>query len=86
MNKLIILNPIDNVATVLTDINSGETISNDNLNVTAVELIEKYHKIALKDIPEGEYCYKYGNVIGVATKDISAGQHVHTHNIQSVNS
>ncbi len=28
-------------------------------------------------------CYKYGQVIGRATKDIEAGGHVHVHNLES---
>ena len=42
------------------------------------------HKIALKDIAKGEHVVEYGEVIGVATKDIELGQHVHTHNLKSL--
>ncbi len=39
------------------------------------------HKLCLVDIPAGSEVRKYGQVIGVATRDISAGEHVHTHNL-----
>ncbi len=39
------------------------------------------HKVALREIPRGEQVRKYGQVIGVATSDIAAGEHVHTHNL-----
>ena len=39
------------------------------------------HKIARHDIKAGAFIRKYGQVIGVATADIAAGAHVHTHNL-----
>ena len=39
------------------------------------------HKVALHDIPAGTLVRKYGHVIGVATADIRAGDHVHVHNL-----
>ena len=41
------------------------------------------HKYALQDISCGEYVIKYGEIIGRATADISAGEWVHTHNVKS---
>lgn len=41
------------------------------------------HKIALRDIKEGEDIIKYGYAIGHATEDIKEGEHVHTHNIKT---
>jgi altronate hydrolase len=39
------------------------------------------HKIAARDIAEGETIFKYNTAIGVAARDIAAGEHVHGHNI-----
>ena len=41
------------------------------------------HKQALRDIPEGEFVIKYGQIIGRATQDIKAGEWVHSHNLRS---
>ncbi len=41
------------------------------------------HKIALRDISEGEDIIKYGYPIGHALCDIKEGEHVHTHNIKT---
>ena len=41
------------------------------------------HKVALRDIPEGEYVIKYGHIIGRATRNIAAGDWVHSHNLCS---
>lgn len=41
------------------------------------------HKTAIRDIKKGENIIKYGYPIGHALEDIKAGEHVHTHNIQT---
>ena len=41
------------------------------------------HKIALRDIAQGEMIVKYGVVIGRATQDIPAGSWVHLHVMHS---
>jgi hypothetical protein len=41
------------------------------------------HKVALRAIGAGEPVRKYGETIGLATADIAAGDHVHTHNVDS---
>ena len=41
------------------------------------------HKIALRDIAAGEKIVKYGFPVGVATKDVKAGEWVHTHNTRT---
>ena len=42
------------------------------------------HKIAVKDIKKGELIMKYGEEIGIATKDIVKGEYVHVHNLDSM--
>ncbi|MCG8369164.1 MAG: altronate dehydratase family protein [Proteobacteria bacterium] len=39
------------------------------------------HKVAVHDIGEGDPIRKYGHVIGIASRAIRAGEHVHTHNL-----
>ena len=41
------------------------------------------HKQALRDIPEGAFVIKYGQIIGRATQNIKAGEWVHSHNLRS---
>src|SRR5262245_41202847 len=48
------------------------------LNVT--DAIPRGHKCALKPILKGDKVFKYGTVIAEATRDISAGAHVHIQN------
>lgn len=75
----------DNVATVLQEIAAGQKVC-WNLSekaVAAVSDIPFGHKIAVKDIAAGELIFKYGEIIGEATKNIPAGAHVHVSNIDS---
>ncbi len=77
------IHPLDNVAVALCDIKAGEEAGSDEFSVKASEKIERGHKIALVDIPEGMPVIKYGNRIGIATEDIKAGSFVHTHNVKT---
>ncbi|WP_291766950.1 UxaA family hydrolase [Caldivirga sp. UBA161] len=91
MPKFAIHNKEDNVGVAIEDIRAGEEAQGiyieDKSNgpvVKAVEDIPLGHKIALRDIKAGKEVIKYGRVIGVAVKDIKAGEHVHTHNLKSL--
>ena len=79
---------MDNVATATRDIRSGETITvpvgDQRLLLTTRQDIRFLHKLAVRDIAAGERIYKYGAIIGEATKPIAAGEHVHVHNIRSL--
>jgi altronate dehydratase small subunit len=41
------------------------------------------HKFAISEIPAGADVVKFGESIGRATADISPGEHVHVHNVES---
>ncbi len=41
------------------------------------------HKIALRDLKQGDTVIKYGHDIGRVTADIKAGEHVHIHNLKT---
>ena len=86
--KAIVMKPIDNVATVTEEIVSGEEIivpvEGKLTNVHVIERIPFGHKVAIKDIQKGEKIIKYGEVIGIASRDIKVGQHTHVHNLDGV--
>ena len=87
MPNALIMTPQDDVAVMTANAATGECvvciISDSKVEVTAVQDVPLYHKIALRDIPKGGTVRKYGNIIGEATQDIPVGAHVHTHNIDS---
>jgi len=75
------------VATAIRDIEQGRIavvgIEEETLSVQVSQTIPFGHKLALKGIRSGEEVLKYGTVIGRATRDISAGEHVHVQNVAS---
>ena len=72
------LDAADNVVTVTRPLEVGEVIE----GVTSVSLVPRGHKLAVQDIPKGEAIRKYAQVIGYASADIQAGEHVHTQNVE----
>lgn len=85
--KYIILSEKDNVATSLLDIEAGESVciksSEGDLNIQIVDCIPYGHKFCIKEIEVYSPVIKYGQVIGVATRQIAVGEHVHVHNVVS---
>jgi altronate hydrolase len=82
VSELIVALPSsDNVGIVTSAVHSGDGLDAGDGIVLVGEDIPVAHKIALRDIADGEAVIKYGQVIGMATSNIRAGAHVHTHNI-----
>ncbi|KAA0232930.1 MAG: hypothetical protein EDR02_15330 [Actinobacteria bacterium] len=78
----VMIDPADNVATLLTSVAAGDFIAcEEGREVLARGAIAEGHKVALTDIAEGEAVYKYGHPIGHAGCDIATGEHVHIHNL-----
>ena len=85
--EAIILNPKDNVATAISDLETGNVVEmemdKNTISVTLVDAIPFGHKFSLSYIKSDSPVMKYGEVIGMATSDIQPGQHVHVHNVAS---
>jgi len=81
MRKVLVLNPADNIAICLEDMPAGTVVDQDNLKLTITQKIPRGHKVASKTVTKGDGIIKYGERMGHATKDISVGEHVHTHNV-----
>lgn len=56
----------------------------DTVEVRLVSAVPFGHKFALRRIMRASRVKKYGACIGRATRKIAAGEHVHTHNIESL--
>lgn len=87
MVRAIVLNPKDNVATLIdpggeADI-TVELRGEKSGKVMLKQPIPFGHKVALADVPPGGDVLKYGMVVGEATAAIAAGEHVHVHNVDS---
>src|SRR5205085_9792495 len=70
-----------NVAVVTRSIAAGTALENQGAKMTVSSRIGMGHKLALMPIKKGEEVYKYGQIIGFASKDIEPGELVHVHNL-----
>ncbi|VFB18344.1 UxaA family hydrolase [Pseudomonas fragi] len=76
---VLILSENDSVAVARKQLARGFRV--ESLDLTTADEIPSGHKIARRALTKGEAVLKYGQVIGIATQDIVAGAHVHTHNV-----
>jgi hypothetical protein len=83
MKAALIISERDNVATALEALEPGRRVTLGPIELTIRERIPHGHKVALASIGVGQPVMKYGSPIGLATADIPAGAHVHTHNLAS---
>jgi altronate dehydratase len=83
MKPVLIISDRDNVATALQPLEAGRGLEVAGGAIVVSEAVPSGHKVALRTIPAGAAVIKYGSPIGVATAEIPAGAHVHTHNLAS---
>jgi altronate dehydratase small subunit len=86
--KVWVIAPDDNVGTIV----GGEGLAKQTLPVIGaldgtIELksaIPHGHKLALRALARSAQVIKYGVVIGRLTQPAAEGEHVHTHNLESL--
>lgn len=87
MKKIVVLNDADNVATSLEALDAGAqvtlTLGGEVLTFNVTDTVPFGHKIAIRAMAAGDEVTKYGEIIGKASCDVSVGQWVHTHNVES---
>lgn len=76
------MDPGDNIAVALTDLNRGETFRTDDLQIAIAETVQAKHKVALKNFDQGDDIIMYGILVGKATKKILAGEKISVYNIK----
>lgn len=81
MERLLLINPLDNVAVAISPLFKGDVVQLDGQKWTLLTDVPAGHKMALKDLKKGDKVIKYGYPIGAAKEDIKAGSHVHAFNI-----
>ena len=80
------LHPDDDVAvakvTLVSDttINVRRTSEVRRTDIHVSQLIPSGHKLAIRDVGQGQPIRRYGQVIGFAKQPIKIGEHVHVHN------
>lgn len=79
MSPVIRIHAQDNVVIARQQLLGGTVLASEGVTVSG--LIPPGHKVATRDIAQGQPVRRYDQIIGVATQAIAAGQHVHTHNL-----
>ena len=80
----------DDVGVAVRDLQAGESVTGvyqksfKDTEVTLRDIVPLGHKVALKDLNQGDQIIEYNEVIGRAVVPINKGDHVHIHNIKSV--
>jgi hypothetical protein len=83
----LLIDPLDNVVTVLRAVSSGGTaVWAEDGRVVVREEIPTGHKVAIEAIALGAVIRKYGHPIGTAGEAIASGDRVHIHNLKAVES
>jgi len=82
--NLVRIHPLDTVAVAVRPLAAGEKLRAGSIEVTVRSAIPGGHKVALGPIAKGEKIIKYGYPIGRAKAPIAAGEHVHTHNVETM--
>ena len=57
--------------------------TDETITIDALDAVPLGHKIALRDIKNGDTVLKYGYDVGRAVADIAKGRHVHVHNLKT---
>jgi altronate hydrolase len=79
MSPVIRIHAQDNVVIARQQLLGGTVLASEGVTVSG--LVPPGHKVATRDIAQGQPVRRYDQIIGVATQAIAAGQHVHTHNL-----
>ncbi len=80
----VILKPEDDVAIAKREIAAGSVLEDADGRLEVRQDIRPGHKVARRARRArraGDSVRRYGQVIGFATRDIAAGDHVHSHNL-----
>lgn len=83
MTNILKINPADNVVVAIQPQSAGAVIEVDGKQITVLEDVPAGHKIAIKDLAEGENVIKYGFPIGHAREAKKAGSWMNENNIKT---
>ena len=73
------LHPDDDVVIARAEIPTGTLVTLEKVHTLVT--IPAGHKLAVRDVAQGEPLRRYNQIIGFATRPIKAGEHVHVHNL-----
>jgi altronate hydrolase len=77
------LRPQDNIAVAVKSIPAGAELTFAGGTIKTTGVVKMGHKFAVQPVKEGDPVFKFGQIIGFATKPIAVGDHVHMHNVKA---
>ena len=80
-NKILKINPKDNIVVALVDLKRGTYVTVDKRSFKLVSDVKEKHKFSSQDFTIGDKIYMYGVVVGKAKKTIKQGEIINTQNI-----
>ncbi|MCW9716533.1 UxaA family hydrolase [Avibacterium sp. 21-594] len=83
MKQFIKIHNKDNVAVALQDLKAGTLLNVEGQQIILKTDINRGHKFALTDILAYQNVVKYGYPIGHTLLNITAGEHIHVHNVKT---
>jgi altronate hydrolase len=82
MNKILRIDPSDNVIVALKDLAAGEELQVEGGRLKVEESIPAKHKFYLTDLPQGGEVYMYGVLVGKTTRPVKRGGLMSTANLR----
>src|ERR687891_2448734 len=81
VEQAVVLRPEDDVAIAKKELAAGTVLEDGESRLVVRADIRPGHKVARRAVAVGQPVRRYGQVIGFATQEIAAGDHVHVHNL-----
>jgi altronate hydrolase len=82
MRNVLRIDDSDNLLVALKDLNDGETVRWNGLEVRLRTDVRAKHKFAAEDVPQGGIVSLYGTPVGKSVRDIAKGEAVTVENIR----
>lgn len=80
-NTTLLLDPSDNVGVALSDLEPGQKVALNGIELEIQEFVAAKHKFAIRDFQPGEDILMYGTIVGEATQAIPLGHAITLQNI-----
>ncbi len=81
-NTSLLLDPLDNVGVALTDLDRGQKVALDGIELEIQEFVAAKHKFAIREFQPGDDILMYGTIVGEATQAIPKGNAITLQNIR----
>ena len=82
-HPLLILDGADEVGVLIERVARGTVFRLPDGELVTLQAIPAGHKVALRDMPAGAEVHKYGQSIGITSRPVRRGEHVHVQNLDS---